>query len=812
MTAFRPGKWQTGAVVSCMALSLALAGCGRDLPPVGTPVAQAGQPADSDDANPSAQKDPAVDKSEASQSPDSQAPAPSKPRKAPTPDKPAPDKPAKASPKSKTKAPQAGQTEEAQTDDARPDDARPEDGPGPRERADEAQEPEHPFERHIESPPLDGGLAWINTAGPLSMRDLRGKFVLLDFWTYCCINCIHILPELKKLEQAYPNEIVVIGVHSAKFDGEKDSENIRAAVLRYEIEHPVVNDANQVIWDNFGVQSWPSLRIIDPEGNLVAGHSGEIDFETLDGFFKMALPYYRQKGLLDETPLRFDLEAYQTADTPLRFPGKVLADEAGDRLFIADSNHNRLVVTKLDGTLLDVIGNGQIGADDGDYATASFNKPQGMALRDQTLYVADTENHLLRKIDLAAKQVTTIAGQGHQGRNPWPGLDRARLGAAGEVTLPERFVGEPLQTAINSPWDLLIHGDDLYIAMAGPHQIWKMTLDEKEIGPYAGNGREDIVDGLLLPPQPYEEGFSSFAQPSGLAADDDWLYVADSEGSSIRAVPFDPKAEVKTVVGSAHLRRGRLFAFGDVDGVGEEVLLQHALGVALHEGKLYVADTYNNKIKVVDPIEQSSRTLVGTSESGSADDPPQFDEPAGISSAAGKVYVADTNNHAIRVIDLQSGNRVSTLAIEGLSAPELPAPEIRTTDDRATHVAVDPQIVKAVDGAINLRVALELPEGYKINPLAPMAWTATAEGESGPVDRAALGQPVKLEEPAAEFDAALPVTSATGEDTVRLSLTYYYCQEGSEGLCKVGSVVWTVPLNATADAPESSIPLRLQVE
>src|ERR1700682_6007771 len=133
----------------------------------------------------------------------------------------------------------------------------------------------------VKSPSLDGGVAWINTGGPLDLQQLRGKFVVLDFWTYCCINCMHILPVLKKLEHAYPNELVVIGVHSAKFETEQDSDSITGAVLRYEIEHPVVNDAKHVIWENYFVTSWPSLRIIDPEGNLVAANSGEIDFDTL---------------------------------------------------------------------------------------------------------------------------------------------------------------------------------------------------------------------------------------------------------------------------------------------------------------------------------------------------------------------------------------------------------------------------------------------------------------------------------------------------------------------------------------------------
>ena len=529
---------------------------------------------------------------------------------------------------------------------------------------------DHPFARRSPAPSLDGGVGWINTAEPINLKDLRGKFVVLDFWTYCCINCIHVLPELKKLEKAYPNELVVIGVHSAKFEGEQDSQNITDAVLRYEIEHPVVNDADHKIWNRYAVQSWPSFRIIDPEGNLVAGDSGEIKFEVFDKFFKSVLPYYRQQKLLDERPIKFDLARDKATRTPLRFPGKVLADEAGERLFIADSNHNRIVVTTLEGKLVAIIGTGAVGKADGDFTVAQFDHPQGMVLVDETLYVADTENHLLRKVDLRGKKVSTISGTGEQGRNAWPGLpDEVAIGGF-NLKLPERFTGQPKKTALNSPWDLYVHGKDLYIAMAGPHQIWKMPLDESEIGPYAGNGREDIRDGELLPKIPYERGYSSFAQPSGLASDGAWLYVADSEGSAIRAVPFDATKQVKTLVGTI----GSLFTFGDVDGTGDEARLQHALGVVFHDGHLYVADTYNNKIKTVDLKTGAARTLVGRPEAGKADSPARFDEPAGISYAAGKLYVADTNNHLIRTIDLKT-NDVKTLSIDGLQ-PAAPVAEV----------------------------------------------------------------------------------------------------------------------------------------
>jgi DNA-binding beta-propeller fold protein YncE len=287
-----------------------------------------------------------------------------------------------------------------------------------------------------------------------------------------------------------------------------------------------------------------------------------------------------------------------------------------------------------------------------------------MVLGQRQLFVADTENHLLRRIDLRSRTVTTLAGTGEQSRQSWPGLE----GLGPNDPLPKRWVGPPSTTALNSPWALWIHDEDLFIAMAGPHQIWKMPLSETEIGPFAGNGREDIVDGRLLPPRPYQEGFSSFAQPSGLASDGKRLFVADSEGSSIRAVPFSPRGRVRTIVGTAKLPQARLFTFGDRDGSSKQVLLQHALGIVHHEGQLYITDTYNNKIKAIDASTGETKTIAGSGQPGSGDHPAEFDEPAGISFAKGTLYIADTNNHSIRTIDLGTGE-VGTLKIAGLQPP-----------------------------------------------------------------------------------------------------------------------------------------------
>ncbi len=523
---------------------------------------------------------------------------------------------------------------------------------------------ENPYPHRLPAPPLTGA-EWVNTPAPLSLADFRGRFVLLDFWTFCCINCMHVLPEIKKLEHAYPTELVVVGIHSAKFAGERVTENIREAALRYELEHPVVNDAKMTIWNTYGAQSWPTLVLIDPAGDVVWASSGERKFEDIKAVIDRGLPYYRTHGLLKPGPRPAIIDAKSQSAAPLRFPGKILADEMGGRLFIADSNHNRVVIAKLDGRLERIIGSGAIGHDDGAFDACTFNHPQGMALVGNVLYVADTENHLLRKADLTARRVTTIAGTGEQG-NASLEIVHPNAQRAGSSSTPSNL----RSTALSSPWALYAHGSDLYIAMAGMHQIWKMALDESTIGPFAGNGREDIEDGPLLPNMPFDPGFASFAQPSGLSSDGNRLFVADSEGSTVRSVPFDPAGAVQTLIGLT----GTLFDFGDVDGSDRDVRLQHPLDVAWNGGKLYVADTYNNKIKIIDVERRTCQTFAGTGKNGNADaekaTAATFNEPAGISAAAGKLFVADTNNHLIRVIDLTAPYRVTTLTIEGLSAPK----------------------------------------------------------------------------------------------------------------------------------------------
>src|SRR5918912_334267 len=270
------------------------------------------------------------------------------------------------------------------------------------------------YQGRVRAPELTGGRGWLNTDKPLSLAALKGKVVLLDFWTYGCVNCMHIIPDLTRLEKKYANQLVVIGVHSAKFTKEKETENIRRIILRYELEHPVINDADFVIWNAYDVSAWPTQYLIDPAGYIVGFVRGEGNYNLLDEAIGKTVEEFRKRGELNEQPLKLALERAKVGDLPLAFPGKVLADEKTDRLFIADSNHNRIVITKLDGTLVETIGTGARGSADGAFESASFYRPQGLALDGDSLYVADTENHLIRRVDLKARKVETVAGTGKQ--------------------------------------------------------------------------------------------------------------------------------------------------------------------------------------------------------------------------------------------------------------------------------------------------------------------------------------------------------------------------------------------------------------
>ncbi|HMD54374.1 MAG TPA: thioredoxin-like domain-containing protein, partial [Phycisphaerae bacterium] len=390
-------------------------------------------------------------------------------------------------------------------------------------------------------PDFPAGFTWINTPTPLSFQhQLKGQVVLLDFWTYGCINCMHLIPTLDQLQQHFAGQpLVIIGVHSAKFANESSAENVRQAALRYGINHPIIVDDNMQIWNMFNVNAWPTLILIGADGSVVADLPGEASYDSLQQLVGQTLEKDRANGTLAAHPLALPAQSSLAFAGGLFFPGKVVADPSGGRIFVADTGHNRIVISSWPDAngfskLLAVFGSGVAGWRDGSAVEAEFNNPEGMALSPdgKTLYVADTRNHLIRAIDLTRQSVTTILGTGQEVYDTTGG----GIGTA---------------QGINSPWDLALSGNNLYIAMAGEHQIWRMDLPTRQAAPVAGSGDEDLADGQGIA--------AALAQPSGLALDGNLLYFSDSENSAVRGINLQT-GDVFTIVGHG------LFDFGDVDG------------------------------------------------------------------------------------------------------------------------------------------------------------------------------------------------------------------------------------------------------
>uniref|UniRef100_A0A3P9LCL5 NHL repeat-containing protein 2 n=1 Tax=Oryzias latipes TaxID=8090 RepID=A0A3P9LCL5_ORYLA len=667
-------------------------------------------------------------------------------------------------------------------------------------------------------PDFQTGLEWLNTDAPLSLnKDLAGKVVLLDFFTYCCINCMHILPDLHQLEKRHSTQdgLVIIGVHSAKFPNEKILDNIRSAVLRYNICHPVVNDGEASLWHELEVSCWPTLVLLGPRGNLLFSLVGEGHSEKLTLFTEAALRFYGGKGQLKAHALKIRLYKDSLARSILSFPGKVAIDKSTQRLVIADTGHHRILVVSSAGHLLHVIGGPASGRKDGSLSEASFNSPQGVAFKGDAVYVADTENHLIRKIDLSGGRVSTIAGAGVQGTD--------REGGAVGVQQP-----------ISSPWDVTLGtagGEEdnvLWIAMAGTHQIWALFLADGKLPKggefkagvcvrWAGSGSEENRNNSY----PHKAGF---AQPSGLAlaTEEPWncLYVADSESSTIRSLALKDGA-VKLLVGGERDPLN-LFAFGDADGKGVEAKLQHPLGVAWspRQSLLYVADSYNHKIKVVDPKTKVCSTLAGTGEAGDSFGPELtescFNEPGGICvGGEGKMlYVADTNNHQIKVLDLLS-KTVSVFPVSSeVTDSTLSKPLGRTKAPPLPKSAARkemPPVEVSAGQTVTMSLTLSLPEGAKLTEEAPSCWVLSAEGDEWLLDgQVTTGEVVDLSQPF-NISTRLPAAETewkNNKPSLTLGVWVFYCLEAGKA-CMMKAASFRQPLQINSHSGEKQVTVAI---
>ncbi|XP_010549436.1 PREDICTED: NHL repeat-containing protein 2 [Tarenaya hassleriana] len=638
-------------------------------------------------------------------------------------------------------------------------------------------------------PEFPSKLDWLNSAPLQLRRDLKGKVVLLDFWTYCCINCMHVLPDLEFLEKKYKDmPLTVVGVHSAKFDNEKDLEAIRNAVLRYEISHPVVNDGEMNLWRELGINSWPTLAVVSPNGKLIAQISGEGHRKDLDNLVAAALTYYGGKKMLDNTPLPIRLEKDndpRLVASPLKFPGKLAIDTLNNRLFISDSNHNRIVVTDLQGNFIVQIGStGEEGLRDGSFEDATFNRPQGLAYnaKKNLLYVADTENHALREIDFVNETVRTLAGNGTKGSD-------YKGGGKGNSQL------------LNSPWDVCFEpfNEKVYIAMAGQHQIWEYNVLDGVARAFSGDGYERNLNGS-------SSQNTSFAQPSGISISPGLkeAYIADSESSSIRAIDLKTGGS-RLLVGGDPFFADNLFKFGDHDGVGTEVLLQHPLGVlCTKDGQVYIADSYNHKIKKLDPVSKRVVTVAGTGKAGFKDGNAivsQLSEPAGLVLAeTGRLFIADTNNSLIRYIDINKEEpEVVTLELKDVQPPLQKPKSLRRLRKRASADTkiVTVNAVTSREGDLNIKISL--PDGYHFSKEARSKFVVDVEPEKA----------VEIEPTDGNFgpegSAVLHFRRSSASASLgKINCKVYYCKE--DEVCLYQSLQFEVPFQEDTTADSSPQP------
>jgi thiol-disulfide isomerase/thioredoxin len=508
----------------------------------------------------------------------------------------------------------------------------------------------------MKAPELIGD-TWLGTAGRrLSLHDFRGRFLLLDFWTLCCVNCHHVLAELRPIESEFADALTVVGIHSPKFEFEKDSNSVLSAVHRHGIDHPILNDPEMATWSSYNVRAWPTLILVDPEGEIVGTWSGEGHGHAISATLTDLIPQYAANGSLIRGKGLFAAEE-PLAGTYLQ-PGKIETLDS-ERILVSDSGHHSLAISLVTAPNqpLQRIGTGKRGFTDGSFNQAQFNEPYGTVvlptdIADKVGYrvvVADTVNHALRGLDLIEGTVTTIAGTGQQWR---PG---------------EPTSGNALATNLTTPWDVAWFNNLVYIAMAGDHRIWTFDPIAQTVNVVAGTTHEGLVDG------PASEAW--FAQPSALAVTSDSLWIADSETSALRQIKHD---NVITAIGTG------LFDFGHIDGSGDSARLQHPLGLAVHpDGSIYIADTYNGAIRRFDPKTNNVSTVAR-----------DLAEPSDI------CFSADGNS--ILVVEAASGD-ITTIPV-GQS----------TTVAGQTMRTVRPEIDIAA-GSVTVQVTFTPPPGEKID-------------------------------------------------------------------------------------------------
>lgn len=450
---------------------------------------------------------------------------------------------------------------------------------------------------------------WFNVTRPLTLRDLRGKVVLLVFWTDGCALSLGSLPKLKLLQSRYGNRLAIIGVHAPRYPVEHDLEQLQQTLREYAIDFPVITDHDYSISRAYGSNTWPGYALINPVGRFIGIRKGAAPLDYLSDLINLTLDRYDKKGIVDDKPLPIAKLATPNDKEPLLFPQALLAHQ--DRLYIADTGHHRILITDLNGKILDQIGSGVFGWQDGNYHSATMTYPVSIAKGEDkhTLYVAERYTNVVRRIDLKRRTISRVAG-------------------TNEIVATATDAGSAIKSRLNFPQGLYFLNGKLYIAMAGSRQIWQYDPKTGMLSHTAGNGQIGTRDGSFAE--------SSFVQPHGLTSDGKLLFVIDSEGNSLRVLDFNKRRVIK-------LTGGDYTHFGDHTGPAPLTLFSRPTASLYLNKKLLVADTYNHSIKVIDLKRGKSSPLLLVDEKGHA-----FDKAIQSMAIAGeKLFLLDTGNASI---------------------------------------------------------------------------------------------------------------------------------------------------------------------
>lgn len=588
------------------------------------------------------------------------------------------------------------------------------------------------------APELSGD-TWLGTdTNELGIESFRGRFLLLDFWTLCCVNCHHVLAELRELETTYADVLTVVGVHSPKFEHEKLADTVLQAIHRHDIHHPVLNDPDMTTWQAYGVRAWPTLVLVDPDGQIVATYSGEGHGHAIDALLQELIPQHEQKGSLQRGP-----GVYKPVESPegvFRQPGKVETIPAhyrdffgGADLLVSDSAAHRLAAIhhQAPDEILWTAGEGTRGATDGAIASAQFCEPYGVAWVAQDhastlgyhVVVADTANHLLRGINLESGQVTTLAGTGRQ----WMQLEPTE--------------GPALDVSLTTPWDVIVDGDMAIIAMAGDHRIWWCDLAKKQVGIFAGTSNEGLVDGAVAD--------SWFAQPSGLSGTADDFWVVDAETSALRRITG---GRVDTVAGQG------LYEFGHVDGAGDQALLQHPLGsVVLPDGSIAIADSYNGAIRRYNPATNQVTTL-----------------HRGLREPSDIAVVGDGDDTKLAVAE-SSANRVVVLGL----------PTDSVHQGEALRLVRAP--IEVAPGQVSVNVIFEPPPGQKRDDRYGPSTQLVVSSTPRQLLSDGTGNSVEL-------DRTVTIAEGIDSGVLHVQAKGASCEDGEFAACHIHQQDWGIPI------------------